>query len=56
MRNSSQSSGRRSGRTAPTEDRCSLAYRVVHRVRRWEAGTTPQLDRVSSEGTLPLVL
>jgi alkaline phosphatase D len=33
-----------------------LAYRVAHRVAAWEAGGAPRLERVSAEGTLPLVL
>jgi alkaline phosphatase D len=33
-----------------------LAYRVVHRVRRWSDGATPKLERTRVEGELPLVL
>jgi alkaline phosphatase D len=33
-----------------------LAYRVVHRVKRWIHGAGPQIERTRVEGTLPLVL
>jgi len=33
-----------------------LVYRVAHRVKRWEPGTAPRLERTKSEGALPLVL
>jgi alkaline phosphatase D len=33
-----------------------LAYRVVHRVKRWMHGSAPQIERTRVEGTLPLVL
>src|SRR5262245_20185262 len=33
-----------------------LAYRVTHRVKRWSRGTSPRLERMASEGALPLVL
>jgi alkaline phosphatase D len=33
-----------------------LAYRVAHRVKLWEPGTAPRLERTKSEGTLPLVV
>ena len=33
-----------------------LAYRVSHRVRRWEAGSRPRLERTSSEGEMPPTL
>jgi alkaline phosphatase D len=32
----------------------SLAYRVVHRAKLWKGGETPQLERVLTEGQLPL--
>jgi alkaline phosphatase D len=31
-----------------------LAYRVVHRVKRWAPGEAPKLERTTVEGTLPL--
>jgi alkaline phosphatase D len=31
-----------------------LAYRIAHRVKRWEAGTSPRVERVAVEGELPL--
>jgi alkaline phosphatase D len=31
-----------------------LAYRVAHRVQRWQPGAAPRLERVSAEGELPL--
>ncbi len=31
-----------------------LAYRVVHRAKRWAVGTAPRLERLSAEGELPL--
>jgi len=33
-----------------------LAYRVVHRVKRWMHGAGPQIERTRVEGALPLVL
>lgn len=33
-----------------------LAYRVAHRVSRWQSGTAPRLERQVLEGTLPLVV
>ena len=33
-----------------------LAYRVVHRVKRWTHEAAPQIERTKVEGTLPLVL
>lgn len=33
-----------------------LAYRVAHRVKGWERGVAPRLERTIVEGTLPLVL
>jgi len=33
-----------------------VAYRVLHRVKRWNAGETPKMERVSFEGKLPLVV
>jgi alkaline phosphatase D len=33
-----------------------LAYRVVHRVKRWAPGEAPKLERTAVEGTLPLAL
>jgi alkaline phosphatase D len=33
-----------------------LAYRVAHRVKRWERNAAPRLERTLLEGTLPLVL
>jgi alkaline phosphatase D len=33
-----------------------LAYRVVHRVKRWNADGVPRLERTSVEGKLPLVV
>jgi alkaline phosphatase D len=33
-----------------------LAYRVVHRVKLWDLSAPPRIERVSSEGALPLVL
>jgi alkaline phosphatase D len=38
------------------EDGGPLAYRVVHRVKRWTAGGAPMLEHTKVEGTLPLVL
>jgi alkaline phosphatase D len=32
-----------------------LAYRVVHRAKRWATGTAPRLERTKVEGTLPLI-
>jgi alkaline phosphatase D len=40
--------------TAP--DGGPLAYRVAHRVKRWEPGTAPRLERTTQEGALPLIL
>jgi alkaline phosphatase D len=37
-----------------TQDGGPLAYRVVHRAKLWKGGETPQLERVSVEGKLPL--
>jgi alkaline phosphatase D len=33
-----------------------LAYRVVHRVKRWMNDAAPQIERIKVEGTLPLVV
>lgn len=33
-----------------------LAYRITHRVKRWDRNGSPQLERRSSTGSLPLVL
>lgn len=33
-----------------------LAYRVVHRVKRWTHDAAPQIERTKVEGTLPLVV
>jgi alkaline phosphatase D len=33
-----------------------LAYRVVHRVRRWNHDAAPKIERTKAEGTLPLVV
>jgi alkaline phosphatase D len=33
-----------------------LAYRVAHRVKRWDRNVAPRLERTVVEGTLPLVL
>jgi len=33
-----------------------LAYRVAHRVKLWERGVAPRLERTKAEGTLPLIL
>lgn len=33
-----------------------LAYRIVHRVKRWMHGAAPQIERTKVEGKLPLVL
>lgn len=33
-----------------------LAYRIAHRVKLWEAGESPHVERTGVEGTLPLVL
>jgi alkaline phosphatase D len=33
-----------------------LAYRVAHRVKRWTPGIAPRLERITLEGTPPLVL
>ena len=33
-----------------------LAYRIAHRVKQWEPGTAPKLERTTTEGTLPLVV
>jgi alkaline phosphatase D len=33
-----------------------LAYRVAHRVNRWDRGGAPRLERTTLEGALPLVL
>jgi len=33
-----------------------LAYRIAHRVKRWNGGEAPKLERRSLEGVLPLVL
>jgi alkaline phosphatase D len=33
-----------------------LAYRLVHRVKRWKADGAPRVERASVEGTLPLVV
>ena len=33
-----------------------LAYRVVHRVKRWTSDAAPQIERTKVEGTLPLVV
>ena len=33
-----------------------LAYRVVHRVKRWTPDAAPQIERTKVEGTLPLVV
>ena len=33
-----------------------VAYRVVHRVKRWAAGDAPRLERTAVEGELPLVV
>jgi alkaline phosphatase D len=33
-----------------------LAYRVVHRVKRWNHDAAPQIERTRVEGTLPLVV
>jgi len=33
-----------------------LAYRVTHRVKRWERAAAPRLERTAFEGALPLVL
>jgi alkaline phosphatase D len=37
-----------------TPDGGPISYRVVHRVRRWQAGTTPVLEQEVLEGTPPL--
>jgi alkaline phosphatase D len=34
----------------------ALAYRVAHRVKRWEPGATPRLERTKAEATLTLVV
>ncbi len=33
-----------------------LVYRIAHKVKHWEPGTTPKLERTRVEGTLPLVV
>jgi alkaline phosphatase D len=33
-----------------------LVYRVTHRVKRWERGAAPRLERTTFEGVSPLVL
>jgi alkaline phosphatase D len=33
-----------------------LAYRVLHRVKRWNRNTAPRLERTITDGILPLVL
>ena len=38
------------------DDGGPLAYRVVHRVKRWGRDVAPTLERTSHDGTLPLVL
>ena len=38
------------------EDGGPLAYRVVHRVKRWDHEAAPRIERTRVEGTLPLVL
>jgi alkaline phosphatase D len=38
------------------DDGGPLAYRVAHRVKRWEQNVAPRLERTLLEGTLPLVL
>jgi alkaline phosphatase D len=37
-----------------TDDGGPLAYRVVHRAKLWKGGETPKLERVMTEGKLPL--
>jgi alkaline phosphatase D len=39
-----------------SEDGGPLAYRVVHRVARWDRATAPRIERTRAEGMLPLVL
>jgi alkaline phosphatase D len=41
---------------AEQDDGGPLAYRVAHRVKLWEAGEAPRLERTTTQGTLPLVL
>ena len=31
-----------------------LAYRVTHQAKRWAPGTAPRLERLSTEGEMPL--
>jgi len=38
------------------DDGGPLAYRVVHRVKRWGRDVAPRVERTSHDGTLPLVL
>lgn len=38
------------------EDGGPLAYRVTHRVKLWEPGSAPRMERTVQEGTLPLVV
>ena len=38
------------------QDGGPLAYRVVHRLKKWKAGEAPKMERVSVEGKLPLVV
>ena len=37
-----------------SEDGGPLAYRIAHRVKKWNAGSKPQLERTKVEGTIPL--
>ena len=38
------------------EDGGPVSYRVTHRVKRWNAGETPRIERTKEKGTLPLVI
>jgi alkaline phosphatase D len=44
------------GERSTAADGGPLAYRVTHRVKRWEPGTAPRLERTAQEGTLPLIV
>jgi alkaline phosphatase D len=37
-----------------TQDGGPLVYRVVHRAKLWKGGETPKLERILTEGKLPL--
>lgn len=38
------------------DDGGDLRYRVVHRIKRWKSGESPELSRIKTEGDLPLII